>query len=364
MRKILVAMIVACMGMLCAWGRTVCVTSQSDTAITFAFGAQDTFDYELFVGHGPTDAGEDKYGWANFERVTDVAFDQTSFTWEVPPALRDGRFMRFFLMQTSNIGVAMAHELEWVKSTSQQYVLTGFNPSTRTVVDFRFGDVTYEATTAFFGQNWTGSRYLLNQQSNSFYFHGKSGISFGGQPQPNTDYRVVVDDESRLLLYANGVLKANVNPTRDVASNSQLAIFGCNNGANLSSFRFYRMKIAAIGTGSYIARDFVPALNHDGVAGLYDNVNNVFYPSKTETPLVAGPKRPAARFGRVASNTTSLRFRRTLAVTALSATGATFAFGNPGKTSAKLCIAYGNTDGGSNKIAWTSFEELATIAGD
>ena len=86
--------------------RTVCISQQTDTSLTFAFGDADGLSYGLFVAHGATDGGEDKYAWDSFEKIAEIEFDQTSFTYEVPAALRDGRPMRFFLMQT--LGVNMA----------------------------------------------------------------------------------------------------------------------------------------------------------------------------------------------------------------------------------------------------------------
>ena len=101
-----------------AHARTVCVEEQTADAVTLAFGAVDNNDYELFVAHGATDGGEDKAKWASFEKVADIAFDQTSYTYAVPAALRDGRLMRFFLMQRE--GVTMAKELVSARSSSAQ----------------------------------------------------------------------------------------------------------------------------------------------------------------------------------------------------------------------------------------------------
>ena len=69
-------------------------------------------------------------------------------------------------------------------------------------------------------------------------------------------------------------------------------------------------------------------LNADGVAGLYDQVNDSFHPSGTATALVAGNERPAAKFGRVTDMTPTFRFLPSVAVTEQTATTATLAFGN------------------------------------
>ena len=116
-----------------AHARTVSVAELSDDKVTFAFGAQDGNDYELIMAHGAQDREDDKRAWTAFEKVADVAWDQTTCTYEVPEALRDGRYLRFFLMQRSNL--PYAKELKSVSSTGLQWVNTGVAPNGRTVVD-------------------------------------------------------------------------------------------------------------------------------------------------------------------------------------------------------------------------------------
>ena len=49
--------------------RTVCVSEQTDSAVTLAFGGVDELDYELFLAHGATDGGDDKAKWDSFEKI-------------------------------------------------------------------------------------------------------------------------------------------------------------------------------------------------------------------------------------------------------------------------------------------------------
>ncbi len=52
---------------------TLCVTRQTETSLTFTFADFGGLDYELFVAHGATDGGDDKYAWDSFEKVADIA---------------------------------------------------------------------------------------------------------------------------------------------------------------------------------------------------------------------------------------------------------------------------------------------------
>ena len=124
MRKLICAL--AFVAAVAAHAATLCVTRQTETSLTFSFAGFGGLDYELFVAHGATDGGEDKYAWSSYEKVADIAGDQTTYEYVVPAALRDGRHLRFFLMQT--LGINMAKE--YVSITS-----TGVLPTDKTMID-------------------------------------------------------------------------------------------------------------------------------------------------------------------------------------------------------------------------------------
>ena len=137
--------------------RTVCVSEQTDHAVTLTFGGADVLDYELFLAHGATDGGEDKHAWDSFEKVADIAGDQTTYEYEVPAALRDGRPLRFFLMQT--VGVNMAKEYTSIRSTGAQWIDTGIAPANNWLVDFRFKTpATFVNDTTFFGRGYASKQ--------------------------------------------------------------------------------------------------------------------------------------------------------------------------------------------------------------
>ena len=344
-----------------AYARTVNVASQTDSSVTLAFGAQDGLDYELFLAHGATDGGEDKGSWDSFEKIADVAYDQSSLTYEVPAALRDGRPMRFFLMQT--LGVNMAKEFKSITSTGAQWIDTGIVPVNNWLVDFRFktSDTLVNDTT-FFGRGYAGKQYLFILQNDSgtkFRFYGSSNYTVS-TPQVNTDYRLVIDPASYLTLTGGGT-ETRKAIDRSINGSGNFAIFGANTGARLGAFTFYRMKISANYTPT---RDFVPAANAAGDIGLYDQINDVFYKNQTETPFLTGDELPQSRFGRVADETPTFHFQRSVAVAAATADAVTLSFANPDGAAHKLYVAYGATDCETLKNDWTSWEEVATIAAD
>ena len=253
---------------------TLCVTRQTETSLTFTFADFGGLDYELFVAHGAADGGEDKYAWTAFEKVANIAYDQTSYEYEVPAALRDGRPLRFFLMQT--VGVNMAKEYTSIRSTGAQWIDTGVAPANNWLVDFRFKTpATFVNDTTFFGRGYASKQYLFifqNDNGTKFRFYGSSNYTVS-TPVANTDYRLVIDPASYLTLTGGGS-ETRKAIDRSINGSGNFAIFGANTGARLGAFTFYRMKISANYTPT---RDFVPAANAAGDIGLYDQVNNVFY---------------------------------------------------------------------------------------
>lgn len=289
---------------------TLCVSRQTETSVTLAFGGKDNNDYELFLAHGAADGGEDKHAWDSFEKVADIPYDQTSYEYEVPAALRDGRPLRFFLMQRTCVN--MAKELVSITSTGAQWIDTGVAPANNWAIDFRFKTLdtgTIVNNTTFFGRGFTSKQYLFIYQNENGvtkfrFFDSSNTVS---TPVANTDYRLVIDPASYLTLTGGGSeTRKSVN--RSVNGSGNFYIFADNSGKYPAAYTFYSMKIG--GSSGSKVRDFIPAVNASGDIGLYDQVNDAFYKSKTATPFVAGAERPAARFGRVADSTPSFRFPR------------------------------------------------------
>ncbi len=188
--------------------------------------------------------------------------------------------------------------LNYAQSTGKQRVLTDYPMDTNTVVKFDFGHPVYVAGTAFFGLAWTGNCYLLNQQSNLFYFHG-SGNQFNsiGLPDPNARYTFELgDDDLAVIKKVGSNMMQSLSVSRAVtgsAANNQLAVFDIIGGGKASSYRFYSLDLGkAAGEGArpwpvtWDAR-LVPYRSANGEVGLLDEKSGKFYPS-TGTALDVG----------------------------------------------------------------------------
>ena len=159
--KYLFAVVLGFMSAEALAARSLTVGQITESSVTLSFGASDEKSYGLYLAHGSSDAGEDKGAWDGFEKVSEISADQTTLVYEVPEELRDGRFLRFFLLQSS--GVQYAKEFKSIKSTGAQWIDVGIPPTSSWIVDFRFGNVEVANDKAMWGRNWSGKQYLLSK---------------------------------------------------------------------------------------------------------------------------------------------------------------------------------------------------------
>ena len=340
-----------------AMARTMTVKAQGQTSVTLEFGAPDGKAYQLCLASGPTDGGDRKRAWENWTTVATVAADQEIGTYEIPPALLDGRLFRFFLMQTADLPYAT--ERDSVRATGAQWVDTGIVPTSLTEVEFDFGNVVYEHNDTLFGQGYAGNNYLLTTQNGRFMFYGlvnKAGITLDTTIISNMRYVCRVTSDNSLTL-SHGNVSNHYSINRGVSSGN-LAVFGTNGGSYLCACTFYGMRITKDGS---MLRDFLPVADAAGNGCLYDMISGTLFTSKTSTPLVSGTV-CADRLGRVLATTPSLHGRRSIAITAQTDNAITLGFGNADGEVYTLFLAAGQTDGGSDKRAWTQFTEVTDIS--
>lgn len=174
--------------------------------------------------------------------------------------------------------------LEYIQSNGTQYVDTGVTPKQNTRVVLECGGCTKTGWMEIFGAGIS----VKNPERNYLVV---SNISNGAQMQYGSEYYTSaitnnrdVIDVNKNILYINGVLVktfSNINFT----SPKTLRIFDAN--TNDEDYPKYEGKIyyCKIYNNDILIRDYVPMLRSDGVAGLYDKLNKVFYPSASGTPF-------------------------------------------------------------------------------
>lgn len=107
----------------------------------------------------------------------------------------------------------------------------------------------------------------------------------------NEDIEIVHDNSgNNFIIIINGEEKINTTKATGTANHS--LCFGHRNGGGWFKGKLYYLKLWSEGT---LVRDFIPCYRiSDNIAGLYDTVNNVFYPNantgSTAQPFISGEK--------------------------------------------------------------------------
>lgn len=173
-------------------------------------------------------------------------------------------------------------QLQYIESSGKQYIDTGFKPNnnTRVVMDAQFlttpsGNSTIlGARTSATSKNYA-LMYLnsgeIRSDYNNVYTQTWNGVG--------TNKFVVDKDKETTTL--NGVSQSYTNSAFQCEYNMFLCALN-NAGSSRwpSSLKIYSCQIYDNGT---LVRDYIPAKNTNGVCGLYDKLNNVFYSSASDT---------------------------------------------------------------------------------
>lgn len=195
------------------------------------------------------------------------------------------------ISKQATVGVATKYtRLEYIESSGTQYINTGFNPNnnTRVVMDYQLTSTS--GWKAVFGA-WV--------VSNGSYIKSFTLISSGTFLRANygnnsTQFPTSVSLGSRKIADMNkSVCSLSTGESVTVSSSSftssyPLYLSAANTSGSateISSLKIYSCKIYDNGT---LVRDYIPALRSDGIAGLYDAVNDSFVASSGSGNFTAG----------------------------------------------------------------------------
>ena len=178
-------------------------------------------------------------------------------------------------------------QLAYVESDGQQYVNTNFAPdnNTRVVCDVVF-PVT-DLGTWLFGARPGGGQYCFLSYQNKYrsdYANSTDDEKISIVPTG----RFTVD-KNKNVTYINGeIARTASQSTFSCAQN--LYLFACNQSGVANGYGSLKLYACKIYDNDTLVRDYVPCQNAQGVAGLYDLVNDTFSASSIGRPsLIAGP---------------------------------------------------------------------------
>lgn len=178
-------------------------------------------------------------------------------------------------------------ELEYIESTGTQYIDTEFKPNnnTRIVMDFEnLGD--YSAMTTglcpFFGaRNATSSAvFALWVGTKTYPHYGNVSYNKNGYFSVDINTRLIYDFNKNVVNIGDTQITCS---TSTFTTNYNLYLFTVNNYGNVETRRVSgKLYSCKIYDNNSLIRDYVPVINLNGVCGLFDKVNNKFYPSVTD----------------------------------------------------------------------------------
>ena len=177
--------------------------------------------------------------------------------------------------------------LEYIESTGTQYIDTGFRPNqdSRVICD-------YQLTSLASGQTPFMGRTNVSVDTLGIFYGDASTIAFDYGTNRETDTtisitsRMLVDFNKNNVTY-NG--KQKTLPPATFQSTATLTIFARHTGSSVLQFATGKLYACQIYDNGTIIRDFTPCKNADGVVGLWDAVNGMFYANAGTGVFTAGP---------------------------------------------------------------------------
>ena len=200
--------------------------------------------------------------------------------WDMTPCMYDkisGQL--FYNAGTGNfIAGREIHPVDYLESTGTQYIDTGFTPNqnTKSVLDYK---ITTDLSSGFplFGSRTSASS---NGYSYQRYSSGVMGGQYGSNItqsniSPDLNRHIVIRDKNKI--YLDGTEIAS-NPTTTFTCPGNLYLNAMNNNGTAAiqnvGVAYYGMKIY---DNDVLVRDFIPAIDSDGVGYMFDRVNHTIY---------------------------------------------------------------------------------------
>ena len=182
--------------------------------------------------------------------------------------------------------------VEWIESTGSQYIDTGFKPNqdTRVVMDCDVSDRSVQQ--ALFGSRNGGSSggFLIFTYNNcdgyQVDYSNAQKYPIGGD---SSGRHIIELNKNRF--YVDGVLYHTFTYAAFTGSYNALIGSANSGGNNMTSSVPTYMKIYSckVYDNDVLVRDYVPCLNANSVAGLFDLVNSNFYANAGTGVFGVGP---------------------------------------------------------------------------
>lgn len=196
--------------------------------------------------------------------------------------------------------------VEYVESAGKSYIDTGIKPISTSIITMDVSPTSAPTTTDkyFIYSGYTPStsnatKYILTVVWRNAGIAANTGVAAAIGSYTSSASYTIVSSESKARRMVIGVKVSSrtfsVDDTsKTISGNSTMSSYMSSIkllAYNTSTTYMLPAKIYScqMYEGSKLIRDFIPCVNPEDIAGLYDTVEDVFYPSASSTDFTAGP---------------------------------------------------------------------------
>ena len=189
------------------------------------------------------------------------------------------------------VGVPASYTpVEYIESSGTQWIDTGVN-ALNNELELRFQYTDLSSTTYVSGSSDGTNRFglIANRPANNDICYGDKSNNYYTLGTADTNEHTVVYNNSSNQVVYDGVVKGTLpNLTTQVARPLGLfALSGSNGGATYAHTRIMYCKVTDKSTNTLI-RNFIPVIDQDNVACMYEQVEGKFYYNKGTGTFTAG----------------------------------------------------------------------------
>ena len=183
-------------------------------------------------------------------------------------------------------------QLEYIESNGSQYINTGFSPTSFSKIEVDAIALSHTTACDIFGtRDAANGTFLFISVNTAGRCIGRWGTSVNANFSTKidaTERHIFVCDQNTFKIDDNSI---EFNKETFSMGNPLYLFARCVNANGVSSnYVTGRLYYAKLYEGNTICRNFIPCLNTNNIAGLYDLVNGNFYMSVEDEQFIAGPE--------------------------------------------------------------------------
>lgn len=187
-------------------------------------------------------------------------------------------------------------ELEYIEPTDKnQYIDTGYRPTINTRLIMDISDLNRAVSNVLFGTRSPDSptaeySYGLVITSNTSNTLRSDYFGSNANMVPEDFVQRTTIDKNKNVITAYGLTATNDTVSTYKRCPDSIYLFCYNNAGEPGYFSKYRLYSCQIYNEEALVRDFIPCKNEKGQIGLYDTVDQTFYPNLGTGEFIAGEK--------------------------------------------------------------------------